>query len=53
MILDDEIRNAVTIGRLVRRGSAGKWDEEAKALLSEEPNSEKEKERVVNDCRDL
>ena len=29
-----EIRTAINIGRMVRKGAAGKWDEEATALLA-------------------
>lgn len=41
---DDEIHTAVSVGRMVRRGAAGKWDEEAKALLRVEPPSETKEE---------
>jgi len=29
----DEIQKAVGVGRMVRKGAAGKWDEEADSLL--------------------
>lgn len=29
----DEIQTAVGVGRMVRKGAAGKWDEEADTLL--------------------
>jgi AhpD family alkylhydroperoxidase len=29
----DEIQKAVGVGRMVRKGAAGKWDEEAESLL--------------------
>ena len=31
-----EIRDAINVGRMVRKGAAGKWDEEAAALLGAE-----------------
>ena len=30
---DDEIQQAVAVGQMVRKGAAGKWDEEVNALL--------------------
>jgi AhpD family alkylhydroperoxidase len=33
---DAEIREAVSVGRMVRKGAASQWDKEAAALLSEE-----------------
>jgi len=36
----DEMRGAVRVGRMVRKGAAGKWDEEAKSILGEHTNSE-------------
>ena len=38
----DEIQKAVGVGRMVRKGAAGKWDEEANALLSGEHDGEQE-----------
>ena len=38
----DEIQKAVGVGRMVRKGAAGKWDEEAKVLLGGEHNEEQE-----------
>lgn len=32
-VQDAEIREAVRVGRMVRKGAAAKWDEEATALL--------------------
>jgi AhpD family alkylhydroperoxidase len=31
---DDEIREAIDVGRMVRKGAAGKWDEEAMTIFS-------------------
>ena len=36
----DEVREAVQVGRMVRKGAAGKWDEEAKRILGQQTNSE-------------
>jgi AhpD family alkylhydroperoxidase len=32
---DDQVREAVRIGRMVRRGAASTWDKESRALLGE------------------
>ena len=32
---DSDLAEAVRVGRLVRKGAAGKWDEEAGVLLGE------------------
>jgi len=39
---EDEVREAVRVGRMVRKGAAGKWDEEAKSVLGQQTNSESE-----------
>ena len=36
----DEVREAVRVGRMVRKGAAGKWDEEANRILGQQMNSE-------------
>jgi AhpD family alkylhydroperoxidase len=39
-VVDDEIREAVRVGRMVRRGAARSWDGEAEALLGPEAREE-------------
>jgi AhpD family alkylhydroperoxidase len=34
---ENEIRDAIRVGRMVRKGAAGKWDEEATGLLGADP----------------
>ncbi len=36
---DQEIREAIDVGKMVRKGAAGKWDEYAAALLEGRPPS--------------
>ncbi|OVE81542.1 hypothetical protein BVY04_02975 [bacterium M21] len=36
---DNEIMQAISVGRMVRKGAAGKWDEEANLLLGEPSSS--------------
>ncbi len=36
----DEVREAVRVGRMVRKGAAGKWDEEAKSVIGQQTDSE-------------
>ncbi len=38
-ITDAEIKAAVQVGKMVRRGAAKKWDEEISSLLGEEASS--------------
>ena len=38
----DEIQKAVGVGRMVRKGAAGKWDDEANALWRGEHDGEQE-----------
>ncbi len=33
-------QEAVRVGRIVRKGAAGKWDEEAKTVIGQQANSE-------------
>ena len=37
---DDEIREAIGVGRLVRKGAAVKWDDEAGTLFNMKPEAE-------------
>ena len=48
----DEIRKAVGVGRMVRKGAAGKWDEEADTLLGSgaAPGSTDQKEQTEKGC---
>lgn len=48
----DEIQKAVGVGRMVRKGAAGKWDEEADALLGPEAaaGSTDQKEQAEKGC---
>jgi AhpD family alkylhydroperoxidase len=39
---DDEIREAIAVGRMVRKGAAGKWDEEAMTIFSAGSDSKTE-----------
>lgn len=49
---DPEIRSAVRVGRMVRKGAAGAWDKEAAALLgpAEAAASAGPKEGAANGC---
>jgi len=49
----DEIQKAVGVGRMVRKGAAGKWDEEADTLLGSGTGagSTDQKEQTEKDCR--
>ena len=37
---EDEVREAVRVGRIVRKGAAGKWDGEAKSVIGQQTDSE-------------
>ena len=50
---DSEIADAVRVGRLVRKGSGGKWDEEANALLGQQPEAGCENSASSSACGDL
>ena len=39
-VTENEIREAVRVGRMVRRGAASQWDKEAAALLGQEDADE-------------
>ena len=39
---DDEIREAIDVGRMVRKGAAGKWDEEAMTIFGAASDSKTE-----------
>jgi len=49
-LTEDEIRAAVQVGRMVRKGAARKWDEEAGALLAEQAPSCREKVAAGGGC---
>ncbi len=38
-VSDDEIKQAIDVGRMVRKGAARKWDEAAALMLEEKPDS--------------
>ena len=37
---EDDVREAVRVGRMVRKGAAGQWDEEAKRVLGQQADSD-------------
>jgi AhpD family alkylhydroperoxidase len=47
-----KIKTAVSIGRMVRKGAARKWDEEVETLLGSVPEaaSTDEKDQAQKDC---
>ena len=50
---DIEIADAVRVGRLVRKGAGGKWDEEANALLGQQSETDCEGNAAGSACGDL
>ncbi len=43
---EDEIHAAISVGRMVRRGAARKWDEAANELIGKEPHAETNYEKT-------
>jgi len=50
---DSDIADAVRVGRLVRKGAGEKWDEEANALLGQQPEAGCEDSASGSACGNL
>ncbi len=50
---DCDIADAVRVGRIVRKGASGKWDEEARVLLGQLPEVDSEDRASGCACEDI
>lgn len=50
---DCDISEAVRVGRIVRKGAGGKWDEEADVLLGQQPETGRKCDASASACGDI